>query len=291
MAAMATTANTVSDLVQDIGGLITLPEIYLRINRLIDDPRSSSSDIARAISQDPAFTIRLLRVANSALYSFSSSVDTVARAVSIIGTAQIRSLALSMSVAKSFAGLPNALVSMENFWRHCLYCALIARRLAKALAGCDRDAVFAGALLHDIGELVIFNRLPAQAKEALLIVLDSQDEIPVHRAEFQVMGFDHSDVGGELARQWKLPALLEECIAHHHDIARATRYPQEVAVVHIANILALMAELDTLEQDEVPAIDPLAWERSGLTWDSVEPAVREAQSEIAEIESLFSPAQ
>lgn len=279
------------DLVKDIGGLVTLPDVYLRINRLVDDPNSSSADIAKAISQDPSFTVRLLRVANSALYGFPSTVDTAAKAVTIIGTTQIRSLALSMSVARSFAGLPNDLVSMDNFWRHSLLCALTARHLAKEARRCDPDALFTAGLLHDIGELVIFNRMPQQATEALLLVLDNQDEMPVHEAEHQVMGFDHAEVGGELARQWHLPALLEECIAYHHAIGKAQRHPRETALVHIANIVALMAELDTVDPSDVPAIDPKAWEITGLDLESVEPAVRAVQIEIAEAEKLFLGAE
>lgn len=280
-------ANSASDLVKDIGGLVTLPDVYLRINQLVEDPNSSTEDIAKVVSRDPSFTVRLLRVANSALYGRSSTIDTVPRAVTMIGTSQIRSLALSMSVASSFAGLPNELVSMENFWRHSLLCALAARHLAKEARRCDPEALFTAGLLHDIGELVIFNRMPEQAKEALLIVLDSQDEVPVHAAEQQAMGFDHSEVGGELARAWKLPPLLEDCIAHHHDIENAKRFPRETALVHIANIVALMAELDTLDPSDVSPIDPRAWEVTGLTEESVEPAVRQAQEEIIEAEKLF----
>jgi putative nucleotidyltransferase with HDIG domain len=279
--------NSASDLVKDIGGLITLPDVYLRITRLIDDPNSSAADIAKAVNQDPSFTIRLLRVANSALYRFPSAVDTVAKAVSVIGTSQVRNLALSMSVASSFDGMLNELVSMPNFWRHSLYCALISRHLARQAGRCDRDALFTAGLLHDIGELVIFNRLPEQAKESLLLVLDSQDELPIHAAEHQVIGFDHSAVGGELARQWNLPPLLEECIAHHHEIAGARQHPREVALVHIGNVLALMAEVDSIEPEEIARIDPLAWQVTGLTEDCIEPAVREAQAEIAEVERLF----
>lgn len=280
-------AMNASDLVRDIQGLITLPDVYLRINRLIEDPNSSSADIAKVVSQDPSFTIRLLRVANSTLYNFSSSVDTVSRAVSIIGTAQIRNLALSMSVASSFGGLPNELVSMANFWRHSLLCALTSRHLAGEAGRCDPDALFTAGLLHDIGELVIFNRLPEQAKEALLLVLDSQDEVAVNEAERQVMGFDHADVGGTLARQWHLPPLLEECIAHHHDISVAKRYSRETALVHLGNILALMAEVDTLEQGDVAPIDPRAWEMTGLSADCIEPVVLAVQDEIVEVERLF----
>jgi putative nucleotidyltransferase with HDIG domain len=280
--------SSANELVKDIRGLVTLPHVYIEIGRLIDDPKSSVADIARAVSQDPSFTLRLLRVANSALYQFPSAVESVTKAVSIIGTAQIRNLALSMSVASSFEGLPNELVSMQNFWRHSLLCALTARQLAKLIGGCDPDALFTAGLLHDIGELIIFNRLPAQAKQALLLVLDSAEEIQVHQAEQQVMGFDHSEVGGALAKEWNLPGLLEECIAHHHDLASCQRHRRETALIHLANTLAVMAELDTIDPLDVQPIDAAAWEITGLTQDCIEPVVRETQAAIIEVERLFT---
>lgn len=280
--------KTIAELVKGVSGLVTLPDVFIRINKLIADPNSNMMDIARVVEQDPSFTVRLLRVANSSFYGFSSTIDTVSKAVSIIGTSQIRSLALATSVAKSFDGLPNSLVSMEHFWRHSLYCALAARALAKQARKCDPDAVFTAALLHDIGELVIFNRMPQQAKESLLLVLDSGDELPVYQAERQIMGFDHSQVGGELARQWKLPPMLEECIEFHHDISAAQRFPREAALVHIANILALMAEVRTLDSGDVSPIDPRAWEMIGLNADDViQSTIETAQEEIAEAEKLF----
>lgn len=279
---------SIGDLIREIGGLVSLPDMYLRINQLVDDPDSSSEDIAKVVSQDPSFTVRLLRVANSSLYGFSSTVDSVPRAVSIIGTNQIRNLALSMSVARSFAGLPNELVSMDNFWYHSLLCALAARHLARAARRCDPDALFTAGLLHDIGELVIFNRLPEKAREALEIVLDSQDEIMVHEAENQVMGFSHAEVGGELARQWNLPPLLEECIAFHHDIEQASRYPRETALVHLANVAALMAEIDSIDPDDVEQINPRAWEITGLEASVLPEIVTEIRAEVGEIAKLFS---
>ncbi len=278
----------ITELVHSIDNLVTLPDVFLRINRLVEDPDSTVSDIAKAVGQDPSFTVRLLRVANSPFYGFSATIDTVPKAVAIIGTSQIRSLALATSVASSFDGLPNALVSMQHFWRHSLYCALVARGLARQVSKCDPDAVFTAALLHDIGELVIFNRLTLQAKEALQLVLDSADELPIYQAERQIMGFDHAQVGGELARQWKLPQMLEECIEFHHDIRSELRFSREVAVVHIANILALMAEVQTLDLGDVSPIDPLAWEIIGLNADEVmASAVSEAQQAISEAERLF----
>ncbi len=279
--------SDIIELVQSVGELVTVPVIFIRINQLLENPDSTSSDIAQAISQDPAFTVHLLRVANSSYYGFSSTIDTVSKAVTIIGSSHILNLALTLSVASSVVGLSNKLVSMENFWRHSLYCGLIARKLARLAGKCDADAVFTAGLLHDIGELVIFSRKPAQAKEALLLVLDSADELTIYQAEQQIMGFDHAQVGAELARQWNLPGMLEECIAFHHDVSVAQRYPREVALVHIANILAQMAEVQTLELDDVASIEPEAWKITGLSEQVIEETVRETQAEIAEAEKLF----
>lgn len=279
--------TTPSELVKDIGNLASLPDVYYHINHLVEQPNSTVDDIAKAVARDPAFTLRLLRIANSPLYGLSSHVDTPSKAVSIIGTQQIRSLALSMSVTHAFAGLPNDLVSMDNFWRHSLLCALVARFLARQMRRCDPEAMFTAGLLHDIGELVIFNRMPDKAKESLLHVLDSGDELPVNLAEQEAMGFDHAAVGGELAKAWNLPPLLQECIAFHHDIKAAKQYPREAALIHIANILAQMAEVDTLDREDVPPIDPQAWEITGLQDGLEEETVREAQASIAEVEALF----
>ncbi len=280
--------SEIRELVQGVGDLLTLPDVFIRINQLLENPNSTTTDIANVVSQDPAFTVRLLRVANSSFYGFSSTIDTVSKAVSIIGTSQIRNLALSTAVANSFSGLPNKLVSMDNFWRHSLYCGLAARKLAKLAGKCDAEAVFTAGLLHDVGELVIFNRLPDKARDAILLVLDSADELAVYKAEQKIMGFDHAEVGGELVRQWKLPPMLEECIAFHHDISAAQRYKREAALVHIANILALMAEVQTLELADVSPIDPAAWEITGLDQiEVIDAVVGETRAEISEAEKLF----
>lgn len=275
------------DLVRDISGIVTLPDVYLRINQLVEDPNSSSADIALAAGQDAAFAAKLLKLANSAHYGFPATIDTVAKAVTVIGTAQVRNLALSLSVAGSFEKLPNSLVSMRNFWKHSLLCALAARQLGRLAGRCDPESLFTAGLLHDIGELIIFNRLPEQAHEALLTVLDSQQEIAVPDAEAAIIGFNHAEVGGALAESWQLPAMLRECIAFHHAPMRAEKHPREVALIHIANSLAQLAEIDSLDLDDAPPIDAAAWTAANLDLDVVELVVRSAQQEFGVIEQLF----
>lgn len=278
---------TPEQLVENVSGLITLPDVYLRINRLIEDPKSTSEDLSRAISQDASFTIKLLKLANSSAYGLPTQVDTVAKAVTLIGTSQIRSLALSLSVGNSFKDLPNDLVSMQDFWRHSLLCALTARHLCKLARRCDADSLFTAGLLHDIGELLIFNRLPDQARQALTTVVDNQEEIEVPEAEADILGFDHSDVGAVLARHWNLPEVLQACIAWHHKPSAAKQHAREVAFVHIANSLAQLAEIGSLDPEDAPAIEPEAWQAIGLSPDVIEPVVHGIQQELGEIEQLF----
>ncbi len=284
-------SHSAAELVKGVGNLVTLPDVFIRINALVENPNSSAAEIAKVVQQDPAFTVRLLRVANSTFYGLPSSVDTVGKAVSVIGTLQIRSLALATSIASSFDGLPNTLLSMENFWRHSLYCALIARIMAKKIKRFDADAVFTAALLHDIGELVLFNRLPKESQEALLLVQDSVDDLPIYQAERQAMGLDHAEVGGELARQWKLPPMLSECIEFHHNTVAAKQYPREVALIHVANGLALLAEIQSEDLNDVSPIDASAWALLGVAeadqQEFIASVVTEAQEEITEAEKLM----
>jgi len=280
--------HTIDELLHGVNGLVTLPVVFMRINQLLENPNSSTEDIARAINLDPAFTVRLLGVANSTFYGFAATVDTAEKAVSIIGTRQIANLALSTAIASSFSKLPNKLVSMAHFWQHSLYCALAARKLARLCGIKEADALFTAGLLHDIGELVIFNRLPQEATEALLLVQGSADELAMYQAEQLTLGFDHAQVGAALARHWKLPPVLQDCISFHHEIHAAKQHPREVALVHIANILAQMAEIKTLDLADVGAVDPAAWELAGLAAsDVVTQVVTEIQSEFVETEKLF----
>lgn len=281
--------TSIEELVQGVGELVSLPEVFIRVNQAVDDPKGSAAAVGEIISQDPGLTARLLKLANSPIYALTASVDTVARAVTVLGTQQIRSLVLATSVARSFEGLPNELVSMENFWRHSLLCGLCARALSKACRKGQPEVMFTAGLLHDIGELVIFSRLPQLAHDALMLTLDSIEDLAVHRAEQQVIGYHHGHVGGELARQWQLPPILETCIRHHHSIDEAESFQAETALIHIADAAAQMAEIDTLDPEDVNPIEPLAWELTGLDSAAVEEAVGESREKIDEAMKLFAP--
>ncbi|GMR08636.1 MAG: HDOD domain-containing protein [Gammaproteobacteria bacterium] len=282
--------DRIKALVNDVGELVSIPEVAMRVNQMVDDPKSTAMDMGRVLAQDPALAVRLLRIANSPFYGLATEIDSISRAVTLLGTKQIRDLVVSTAVANAFDGIPNSLISMKDFWLHSLYCGLLAKTLAKVGGKVNGDSIFVSGLLHDIGQLVMFNRMPEESRQAIVLVMDGPDDLQMYQAERQIFGFDHMQVGAELAQSWQLSKTLQECIEFHHEPTRAKDFPLETAMIHIANTVAVIAELhETDYAEELASLDPVSWELTGLTMDDIGPAITSVHEEIAEIEkALFS---
>ena len=277
----------IQNLLDDAERMISLPAAYIKLNELVDDATSSADQIAQVITQDVALTARLLRIANSPLYGMSSKIDTVSRAVTVLGTKQVRDLALATSAKKTFDGIPNELMSMDNFWEHSILCALCARALATECLKRQREAVFVGGLLHDVGQLVLYNMLPDLSRQTLEACLDGPMTLESFQAEQEIIGFDHAQVGGELARRWALPNNLQECIAYHHNPALAKEHPVEAAIVHIANSLAAMIELESDTLEDAPVIHDIAWEVTGLNKTVITPTITCAKTQLSDARAIL----
>ncbi len=266
--------------------MVSLPQVSIRINEMVNSGNYKAADVGKLISQDPGLTVRLLKVANSPFYGLSKEVETVSRAVTILGSQQLRSLVLATSSIKAFEGIPNNLISMQDFWFHNIACGLAAKYLAENISGIDSETMFTAGLLHDIGELIIFKLLPEMGKQAILMTEDDPEEPEMYQTEKKLLGYDHADVGMELLKQWHLPLLFQECTGFHHNIEKASEHPREVAVVHIANAIAVMAELNSTEDDH-PEINEKAWEITGLDKSIIEPAMKDVQEQVNSVQSLL----
>lgn len=243
--------------------LPSLPHLYARLCGVLDDPNAPASRIAEILGQDAALTARLLRLVNSAFYGFPYRIETVSRAVLIVGTRQIADLALATLVTRLFEGLPRGLVDMERFWLHGIATAVTARVLATYRREANVERFFVAGVLHDVGRLLIYTHAPDRARQALLE--SRQRGELLLRVEREVLGCDHGAAGAELVRAWGLPAVLEEAVAFHHEPTGARQHPTEAAVVHVADVLAHALEIGSGGERLVPPLDPAAWERTGLS--------------------------
>ena len=260
-----------TDLLKGYTQISSLPTIYTRLNEAISNPRTSMSDIGEIVRDDPGLTTRLLRLVNSAFYGFPSKIETISRALVIVGVRQLRDLALATSIMSLFKGIPEQLVSMESFWRHSIACGVAAKILATYRRDTNVERFFVAGMVHDIGRLIINTKVPDQARQALLRC--KFQRALLYMAEREVIGFDHAAVGGALLKAWNLPASLEEVVVYHHNPSEARRFPLETAVIHVANIIAHVMQFGSSGERFVPPLDGKAWETIGLSTSILSPAL------------------
>ncbi|MCU0971333.1 MAG: HDOD domain-containing protein [Gammaproteobacteria bacterium] len=276
-----------ASLARDVHDLVSLPEVYVRIKQLVDDPTASLSDVAEAIAVDPGLTARLLRLANSAFFGLRVKIETVPRAITLLGVRQVHDFVLATWVMQSFAGIPPALVDMRQFWESSVLCGAAARSLARRCRVPESDRLFVVGLLAQVGRLVLYLRLP-DLEEAILSVSERESR-PIASVEREVLGFDYAAVGAELLASWSLPATLVEPIRHHALPAMARSYPLETAVIHVAVRLA-EAPAECPEAGSFAAsLDGGAWRRIGLPPEALPEVHAEAVAFAREAAELFLP--
>lgn len=278
---------TAERIVKETQSISSLPTVFYQLSEAIDDPNSSNRDIERVISTDSGLTARLLRISNSALYAFPSKIDTIGRAITVIGTAQLRDLALATSVFKMFEGVSSDVLDADSFWHHAIACAVAARVLAGYRREANVERFFVAGLLHDIGRLLLFMKIPQQAGKALQHAADSQTLL--FKAEQEIIGFDHAAVGAALLKSWKLPVNTVNAVKYHHRPAIAGGPQADAAIVHMADIIANTLQLGTSGEQFVPALDTVAWEQLGLPTSILSPTLEQTTHQFQDVVKVILP--
>ena len=275
---------TPQQLISEVEGLFSLPEVYLKVRESINNPQSSINDVALIINQDPNTSAHILKIANSAFFGFATEINTVIRAITIMGLAQLHDLVLATSAVKAFKGISSDLIDMKDFWLHSVFCATIARLLARKCNVIDSERLFVCGILHDLGHLVIYAKCPTQASKVLSRA--KQGNTPIVLLEKEILGFDYAEVGSELLKSWKLPASLYETMANHVYLKCDEQFSLDSAIIHIANILALQDESHKTGFS-APNLDLQALQMTGLNEEDLDLAKIEAKRNMAEILKLL----
>jgi len=220
-------------LLDNVEGLVSPPGVCLRLFELIHAPTTGVKDIAAVVGVDPNLTTRLLRLANSSFYNFARKIDTISRAVAVIGTAELYQLVLSVSAVKTFSSIPNELGKMDTFWRRSVYTGLLARALAIRINVLHPERLFVSGLMHDIGSLVLYHQRPDAMRDILLVA--EGDEEVLYQAELDTFRLNHATVAGYLMEQWQLPEELIDAVTWHHQPERAEKARMEAHILYLAN--------------------------------------------------------
>ncbi len=268
-------ARSAEHIIKSTSQVASLPTIYLKIEEALNNANCSNQYLIDILSEDTALSARLLRLSNSAMFNFPNKIDSIFQAITIIGTQQLRALVLASSVMKIFKDIPQELINMEMFWRHSIACAVSARIIASLRRAANIEYYFLAGLLHDIGRLIMFKEVPTEISEAIQLAAKKQQLLFI--VEKEVLGFDHAKLGGMLLKDWKLPPQLVESTAFHHSPRRSADFQDEVAVVHVADIIANSLQLGSSGEHLIPTLDNQAWQRIGLPDSIIATVLKELQ--------------
>jgi len=251
--------------------LFTLPEICLKIQDLIYDPSSSAADIAELIAVDPSLSARLLKIANSSFYNFPSQIDSLSRAINLIGTEDLYNLSLATSTPDAFSSLDNSEhIDIAAYWRHSVMTGLIGRSLGQQCGVRHTESLFLAGLFHNLGQLVVLEQLP----ELFIKVEELKNGItPPWEIEKNVIGYTYADVGAELLRCWKMPDNILEHVQVQHDPSKSTSMTTS-SLIHIASRAASQIEYQKqIGFDFNDTIAPAAWVTTRLDKESLHTAI------------------
>jgi HD-like signal output (HDOD) protein len=275
------------ELVRSCSSIFTLPEIYIRVRDVVDNPESSMDDLANAIKIDPAISARVLKVVNSPLYGFPKQIDSITRAVNLIGMQSVSDLVAATIIGRTFSGMPAELMDLPAFWKKSALCALMAGKIARASGIMESERFFIEGLLRDIGHLVLYQTVPQRAQSALI----ESGHLGTRLAEVEQsnIGCDFTEVGAELVRFWGMPSPIEQAIRHQLHPDEATEYQMHASIVHLAGVAADAAELETNRTVDPPPFDPFALSCTQFNVDEHPSLLAEAQQELQDTLPFISP--
>ncbi len=277
--------HTAQTLVKESVNLISLPDVYIRLRNVITAPNSSMADVAGIIAHDPSITARLLKLVNSSFFGLVAKVDTITYAINLLGIQEVHDLVLATSVIDSFSGFTNDYFNIYDFWFNGVYCAVTARLLAYHCKGLNTERPFVAGLLHNIGHLVTYQKIPEESLSA--ITRATQKNISLYMAERELLGFDYGQVGAELMREWTLPESLQEITEFHIEPEKADDYQLEAAIIHIASAITQNAIVQIPISPENLAINPVCWQITGLSVDDMQEIKKEADEQASIVMNIL----
>ena len=221
----------------------------------------SLDQIARVVKRDQAIAIKVLKIANSAIYNRGESVDTVQKALTRIGTSQIRQMALNISVIDRFRlAAAGDRFSSELFWEHSIGTGLIAAAIIRLRNGNERlvDTAFTMGLLHDVGRMVLAEQLGGIYKQVL--DLAAETKLPLEEVESQTLSMNHAQAMNSLLQAWKFPKpLVDPITLHHVSLQNSSQAPQQMPMASLLVLANRLAHAMLLGSSGNETIYPTEW--------------------------------
>ncbi|MCC6240333.1 MAG: GGDEF domain-containing protein [Phycisphaerales bacterium] len=273
------------DRIHQCSTLPSLPSIAIEVLELAQKDKVDIAEIARIISNDPALSSKILRTVNSSFYGRGQAISTISHALVILGLQSVKTLVLGFSLVANLACSKSQGFKHLNYWRRSIYAATAARTISQKIHLVQQEECFLSTLLMDIGMLVLDQVL---GDEYGAVYGSVTDHAKLAEAETRVLGMTHAEVGGLLASEWKLPPLLCDPIAHHHNPEQLDDLVTR-KLAEISNLAGRCADIFVTENPAAAIIDVrrICLDSYGLDEAACDALLEEISKRTKEMAPLF----
>lgn len=280
---------TIDTILKDVEKLPTIKTVAFEVIQLCSDKEVPIPKLVKVVSGDQSLASQILRIANSSFFNYPRTIYSLDRAIVILGFNLLRDIAVSLSIYSVYRNLKtNRQSEMKKLWRHAIYTGFALKSLAESYAPEQKEILYIGGLLHDIGKLVLLHILG----EDYYLLLEKADQENARMADLEMkyFGFDHAQVGEKLATIWRLPDSVRDMVKFHHS-------PQEdelgndnallARIVYLGNLLVHLIENNTEDLESLKNLDPDFERYYSFTDVELEKLVEYIKNEISENEGYI----
>jgi putative nucleotidyltransferase with HDIG domain len=277
----------IRNIIKSIAKLKPMPQVVNKILQIQQDPDSSMEDLTRVISHDTITTANLLRAANSAYFVRATPFESVQQVVGFLGMDEVVDLVLLSNSASNLSQSQKGYgLEAGDLWRNGLSSALISREISRKMALSNSHLIFTGALLKDIGKVILDQYVGESSKEIYALV--EKENQSFEEAEKKVIGIDHAELGAMAAAVWRFSPEMVEIIKHHHQPGNATKVRKEAAVVHLSDMLCMMMGIGIGSDGLAHGCDQDMIASMGLTDQDLQEVMAGFSDKLEEIEDLIA---
>ena len=281
-----------TSLIEKLDELPTLPTVAQKLNRVINDPLSSASDVEKIMNQDQSLTAKVLKLINSAYYAIPGGVTNLSRAIAYLGFDTINQVVLTASIFSTLKVEGDPEFDMKAFWQHSVGVGMAAETIAKHINHPTPADLFTCGLIHDLGKVALiivdteeFTRILAYAKE---------NDLTFYEAEKELETYKHADIGQKLAEKWRLPSQIQFAIRYHHQsncLKRGGISPELQQIVDItllANLLVHALQYGHSGHSKILNAPKPVFERLNISSNQLKPLVAKIKTSLKNADAFLA---
>lgn len=220
--------------------LPTLPVVVDRIISVASDEKTTTEELAEVISYDQGMTNRLLKLSNSIYYAQKTKVETIKRAITVIGFDEIIGIALGMGILSSFTDKSGLSLDMKALWIHGIGVATVSKELAKRTNPGIANKIFIPGLLHDMGKVIFSVYFKDEYRKVRMLAMEKKK--PLYFAENAIFKLDHAVLSALLMKRWNFPpSIILPCRFHHNPDSAPIKFKYQSLIINLADYLTQKA--------------------------------------------------